>query len=1041
MSLLEFPVRRYQFTLVAFVLFMALGAFAFHSIPRGEDPYFPIPAFIITAVYPGADPIEVERVIAKPIEDRLNELDDVKQLDATISDSVGVVVAEFLPNVDVEKKYDEVVRELNALRPELPVGVTQLEIRKINPGLVNIVQIALVSEEAPYRELEDYARNLKDRLRRLPAIRQAETWAFPARELRVALDLRRMAALGILPGQVIAALESENANIPGGRIEIGSRTFSLRTSGEYADLDEIRRTVVASQRGRSVTVDDLATVSWDNGERNYIGRFDGKRAVFVTANQKDGYNILKTRDEINAVLRDYAEVLPKRIHLERGFDQAQNVSNRLGRLYTDFAIAILLVSVTLLPLGMRAAAIVMVSIPLSIAMGLTALYFSGFSINQISIAGFVVALGLLVDDSVVVVENIARFLREGRTRYEAAIAATRQVFVAIVGCTACLFFAFVPLLFVPSSAGKFIRVLPVSVLATVLASMLVAFTIIPFLASRVLGRHEHPEGNALLRRVKAGIERFYRPWLHRSLAHPRATLVIGAAVVLASFALVPAIGFSLFPKADTPQFMITIESPAGSSLSETGRALDFVEERLRAHPEVAHYFSNLGRTNPKIYYNVIPGAENRDIAELFVQLKSYSTRATPRLYDQLRREFATYPNARIVVKEFENGPPVDSPIAIRILGPELDELEHLAAQVKARIERIQGTRDVYNPLRVARTDLKLRVDSTKAALLGVPTVDLDRTVRLAVSGLPVGKFTETNGEQYDIVVRTPMVDRPTLATLDDLRVPTAAGQTVPLSQLATLEFAKSPIRIQRHKRERAVVISAWTRTGYVTDNVTQSVIADLERMDWPRGYRFEPAGEVEARAESFGDLTSAVLIAGFGILAVLVLEFGSFRSTLIVATVIPLGVAGGLLALLFSGNTLSFTAIIGFIALLGIEIKNSILLVDFTNSLRRQGFALDEAIEKAGEIRFLPILLTSATAIGGLLPLAVQNIGLYSPMAWVIIGGLVTSTLLARLVTPVMYKLLPPEIEVEEGEREFVPVAQQNSQPGNAEPAHLSGDA
>ncbi len=462
---------------------------------------------------------------------------------------------------------------------------------------------------------------------------------------------------------------------------------------------------------------------------------------------------------------------------------------------------------------------------------------------------------------------------------------------------------------------------------------------------------------------------------------------------------------------------------------------------MRAHPEISHYFANLGRSNPKIYYNIIPTDENRDLAELFVQLKAYSTRATPKLYDELRREFAVYPNARITLREFENGPPVDSPIAIRVLGPDLGELDRLAAVVKKSLEAVPGTRDVYNPLRVARTDLRLRVDSEKAALLGVPSIDLDRTVRLAVSGIPVSRYTEKNGEQYDIVVRTPIGDRPTLATLDDLSVPTVNGSSVPLSQLATLEFAKSPTRIQRHKRERAVVISAWTRTGYVTDNVTKSAIAQLNRIDWPRGYRFEPAGEAEARAESFGDLTSVALVALFGIIAVLVLEFGSFKSTLIVATVIPLGIAGGLLALLVSGNTLSFTATIGFIALLGIEIKNSILLVDFTNQLRRQGFALDEAIERAGEIRFLPILLTSATAIGGLLPLAVQNIGLYSPMAWVIIGGLISSTVLARLVTPVMYKLLPPSIDVDETVRSATNAVSQTVGRLNDEAQHFSGDA
>src|SRR5690349_533949 len=388
MSLLEFPIRRYPFTLIIFLCLAVLGWFAFSSIPREEDPYFKIPGFIISAIYPGADPKDLERLVAKPIEDRLAELDDVKKMETTINDGVAVIAIEFQADADADKKYDEVTREVNALRPDMPQDISQIEIRKIAPSLVNVVEVALVSEDAPYRELEDRARELKDALKTVDGVRTAETWAYPKRELRVEVDLKRMAELHVTPGQVMQALQSENANIPAGAVDLGPRSFSLKTSGAYTSLDEVRDTVVASIGGRSVRVRDVANVSWDTQQWSYVARFNGKRAVIVTANQKDGYNILKVRERLQDTIERFEQGLPKRIKLQWGFDQAHNVSSRLSHLYTDFGIAIALVSLTLLPLGWRAASIVMISIPLSLAFGLTILYFVGYSLNQISIAGF-----------------------------------------------------------------------------------------------------------------------------------------------------------------------------------------------------------------------------------------------------------------------------------------------------------------------------------------------------------------------------------------------------------------------------------------------------------------------------------------------------------------------------------------------------------------------------------------------------------------------------------------------------------------------------
>lgn len=1011
MRIWSFTVRRWQFTLLVFGFAVAMGLDAWRNIPRSEDPIFELPIVTVIAVYPGADPLDVERLVVDPIEDAINELDDVKEITSESRDGLGVVQVEFAWSTDPEEKYDEVQREINALAATLPAELASIELRKASPGLVNIVQLALVSASASYRELESRARDLRELLETVPGVRKAESWAYPQPEVGVAIDLARLARTGIALDAVAAAIRAENAEIPGGAVDVGARKYNLKTSGSYDSLEAIAATVIGAHDGRVVRLGDVAEVRWGDGETRHVGRFRGQRAVFVTANQKDGQNIFAVRDAIYAKLAQFELGLPDSIRLERGFDQSRNVAARLARLGTDFAIALSLVLVTLVPLGLRSASIVMISIPLSLAIGLTLLHVSGFSLNQLSIAGFVVALGLLVDDSIVVVENIARHLRMGYDRAAAAIAATDQIALAVLGCTAALLFAFLPLLRLPEGPGAFIRSLPAAVLYTIGASLVVALTIIPFLASVLLPRDgADAHGNAALRALNGAIHRVYAPALECALAWPRTTLAAGLAVFAASLGLVPLIGFSLFPSADTPQFLVEIEAAEGASLAETDRALAFVESELERRPEVRHWFASLGRGNPLIYYNVTPRETRANVAEAFVELERFDPAATPALLDELRAVFDGYPGARITVKTFENGPPIAAPIAIRVTGPEVQTLRELAARTESLMRSTPGLRDVHNPVRWLRTDLDLGIDTDKAALFGLPPGAADRTVRLAIAGLPASRYRESDGDEYDITLRLPIDGRQTLAALDEIRIATAGGEELPLTQLIDPKFRTVPPVIQRYNRERQVTITAYQQTGYNTDRLTRALVAELGELDWPAGYEFTAGGEAEARAESFAGFVGAVLIAVFGILAVLVLEFGSFRSMLIVAGVIPLGLAGALAALWLGGYTLSFTAMIGMIALIGIEIKNSILLVDFTNRLRASGVPLDEAIEQAGEIRFLPILLTSLTAIGGLLPLALQGSGIYSPLALTIIGGLVSSTLLARLVTPVMYKLLPPPV-------------------------------
>ena len=1008
MKLTAFAVRHWQFTVILFTMLAALGLTSLTTIPRGEDPPIDFPTFTVVAVYPGANPSDLERLVVKQIEDTLHRLDDVKNITSRIRPGVARIEIEFDPNQDADKKYDDVVREVNALRPELP-DLVQLTIYKASTLDVNIVQVALVSELAPYQLLDSLAEQLEDRLSALPGVRAAERWGAPQRQVDVALDLGRLAQFGLPVGQVLGAIGGESVDIPGGDADAGPKSFSVRSSGGYETLAQVRGTVVRGGNGRLVRVGDVAQVAWGYGDSTYRARFNGRRAVFVTATQRAGTTVQAVRNEIYAELDRFQHELPSGVALARGFDQAANVSHRLGRLGEDFLVALGLVLLTLLPLGPRAAAVVMISIPLSLAMALTGLAWTGFTLNQLTIVGMVIALGLLVDDSIVVVENITRFRRAGHSRIDAAILATRQIWVAVLGATATLVFSFVPLLFLPGGPGRYIRSLPVAVIATVVASLFVSLTIIPWLSSLLL-KDEGPEGNRFLRAFERGIHGSYAPLLNRALRRPAWMLAISAAFVAASFALVPVVGFSLFPKAETPQFRVDITAPEGASIAATDSAARFAERVLRRTPAVKVIYTSVGHDNPRIYYNVASRTDDPRIGQLFVLLDRYEPSKTPRLLDSLRADFAAYPGAEIALREFENGPPVDAPIAMRIEGASLDSLGVIAAQVERLLKSTPGTQYVTNPVRLARTDLRVAIDRSKAGLLGIQTLEIDRTVRLGLAGLEAGTLRESDGESRPVVVRLARTGRAAPADLERVYVSSMNGRLAPLAQVADLRFERAVSEIQRHNRIRSVTVTANVQTGYNTDRVTHQVVAQLRRLALPSGYRIAAAGEIESRQESFGGVGGAIIVTTFAILAILVLEFRTFRSTLIVASVIPLGLAGGILALLAAGQTLSFAATIGFVALIGIEIKTSILLVDLTNRLRAEGMDLEAAIRKAGEVRFLPIVLTSLTAIGGLLPIALQGSGLYAPLAWVIIGGLISSTLLARIVTPVMYKLLVPAV-------------------------------
>jgi multidrug efflux pump subunit AcrB len=1006
MHIAEFAIRRWQLTLVLFTLLSALGFSAFQQVPRAVDPHFSMPIVSIVASQPGADAAEIEQTITKPIEELVQGLEDVQSVVSSSSDGNAVIRAEFDWAGDPDQYFNDAVREVTAIRNQLPSDMQALQFEKIRTTNASILQIALLSDSASWYRMEKYARDVSEALGRDKEVRQAEIYGLPQPEISVAINTGRLAELRLPASVVVDAIRVGGADVPAGAVISGARRFNVETGGAFRDLEKIRNLPIRSNDGSIIRVGDVADVKISAAEQRVKVSHNGKRAVFITANQKQGTDATKLRNRLVEELARQQALLPPDIQAVIQFDQSKDIRKRLNELARDFAIALFLVLITLLPLGWRASVIVMISIPLSIASGLLAISAYGFNLSQLVVAGFILTLGLLVDDSIVVVENIARHLRMGKSRSEAAIDGTKEITMAVLGSTGVLVFAFLPLFFLPEGAGKFIQSFIGTIVVTITASMIVSLTIVPFLASRILKGDEPEAGSPLLQWLMRKIDRFYHPMLHWALDRPRRS-VWGALIgTCAAFSLVPILGFSLFPNADTSYFRVTVEAQQGASVAETGRIVAQVSAVLKTEPAIKVRAENVGAYNPPIFYNVFQRGENPTHGEVIAIMDKWEGTKSRAMVDRLRKQLDQISGARIKLMLFQNGAPINAPVEFRVYGPDQDELKRLAGQMEQVLRDTPGTRDINNPVAFDKVDLDIRVDDAKAALLDVPAGAARRAIRLALSGERAGTYRDTEGDSYPVVVRLPLAETQPVSALESIYVSNRSGQAVQLAEISNPTLESTPAAIYRYNLQRYVGVTAQITDGVVVSKVNVDAKKQMDQIPLKPGYAIAVGGEAEKINDTFAGFGPVVVVALFSIFAILVAEFGRFKEALVVAGVIPLGTFGGLIALLITGNNLSFLAIIGFIALVGIEIKNSILLVDFTTQLRQRGLGLREAIEKAGEVRFLPVLLTSVTAIGGLMPLALFGGSLYSPLAIVLIGGLISSTLLSRIVTPAMYLLV-----------------------------------
>ena len=1002
MQLPRIAIKNAQFTFTIVVLLVLVGIVSYFQMPRSEDPQFDIPITLLEIIYPGASPTDIETLVVDPLEEEFAEIEGIKKVESQIKNGGARIEVTFLYGSDPNEAYNEVKQAVSIVKPTLPEGVQDVLVLKATPTSVAIIQLALWSDTTDYKSMEFHAKQLEKRLEAIEAVKKADIWGYPTQVVAVDLNLAMLKHYGISIATINSVLQKRAVNITPGFVDANTRRFNVKTSGNFQQIEELNNTVVFSNNSAIIRLKDVAHVEFSNREANYLAYYDGKPVIFLTAEQRKNTNIFALTQAIDNEILAFKQTLPDSIKIDTLFKQSDGVENRVNGFFDNLWQGLVLVGImSLIFLGIREAIVVIVAIPLSFLVAIGWLDFAGFGLQQMSIVGLIIALGLLVDNAIVVTESIHREKKNSASLADAAASGTSKVGWAITSGTVTTMLAFLPMLMLASDTGDFVRSMPVTVVLVLLASLLIALTLTPLLASKFFS-HKPSKFKTLQYYANGFAEQYYVRGLSRLMNVKLIMLIFAFIALFAMASLFGQVGVSLFPKAEKSMLLIDVETPANSSLDYTNDVMHSMTDFIETQPYVEKIALNVGNSNPRIYYNEIPKRGVSSYGQVLLVLKAYEEAEVNALVASLRKEFSTWKQAKVTVKEFTQGPVTDQPITVRLISESLADLEKVAGDLQSKMASISGAINLDNPIGIANTELAIAIDYDKAALSGIDINQLDNAVQTALSGTFIGQFNDINGENYPILVRRPKSD---LNGLSDITIVNQLGESIPLGQFVEIKLQKGRTDFFHYQKLRMARVSADAAQGYSVQEITSEVVNYLDNYELPAGMYYILGGEEESRQESFAGLSQIMLITAIGIFAILVLQFKSFLQPLIIFTSIPFAMTGAILGLYLTNLSFSMMAFIGLISLFGIVVNNAIILIDTTNRNLSTGLAKKEAILLASSTRFTPILLTTITTIGGLLPLTLFGGSLWQPLGVVIISGLCVSAIASFIIVPILTEL------------------------------------
>lgn len=1004
MKLPEISIKNHQFVITMYVIVLALGISSYLNMPRSEDPYLKFTFSGIVFIVPGASVVDLETGIVDPLEEKLDGIEHVKHISSTVRDGIVDFEVEFEPHTDMDEAKTRIESAINDCQSDFPPGIVYQDVYTYDILYVKILQLAVTGKDYSLRDLYKYADIIKRELQKVDGAKDGEIKGYPEEEVAITIDPWRLAQYDIPVTNIFALIQANNLNIPAGEVKIGQRKFNLRTGGKYESLKEIGNTAVGAYDGKPVYLKDIADIDYRYSDPRYKIRYNGNDALLITFKQQEGKNLLKIDQAFLKALDKVKKRLPSDLNINIVFEQAKSVAKKTGAFFANMQQGILLVGIVcLLIIGLRASIVVMLAIPTSLLLAIWLFNVFDFGLHQMTITSLIIALGMLVDNAIVISENIQRFLDNGHSKIDAAIKGAAEVGWPVVSATLTTVVAYVPLMMMKEHSGDYIRTMPFGVNITLLCSLLVALTLSPMLCVFTLKPSDKKHPGLSKRAFSAIVEKFYQPKLSSAIENRKKVIIFAVLLLLVSISLFPLLGVSFFPMSDKTILLVNVNLPDSASLERTESVMIGIEKALAAENQINDLVSNIGNTNPPVFYNMGGSQEKKNFGQFLLQLnEDMNPDEIAVLAQNLRDKLDVIPGVKVEVKQFIQGPPSEAPVVVRILGDNNKILKNLSVKVQEILKNTKGCINVNNPMELNSTDLKLDINRDEAAMLGIQIIDINRVARMAVSGMAIGKYSDDDGDMYDIVLRLPKQDTGGLGDFDRIYIPSHSGKQIPLSQVARIVYTPGYKIVQHRDLQNMVSISADV-TGRQVSAVNKELARKLDAFHFPSGYTYQLGGEEEARGESFKSVFQAGIIGLIGIFAILVFQFRSIAQTFIIFVSIPFALVGAFFALFITGFPFSFSAFVGLTSLIGIVVNNAIILVDYANKLLESGLPLKKAVITAGSTRFRPILATTLTTVGGLIPLTMAGGDMWAPLAWVMIGGLLVSTMLTLVIVPIFY--------------------------------------
>lgn len=1028
-------LKRQSTVLLLLVLIVFAGIFSYINLPLESFPDINLPYIFVNTPYEGVAPSDIESLITIPLERKLKSLSDVEEIRSSSVEGFSTVSIQFMPKVNIEDALQKVRDKVDQAKQDLPKDLqSDPTITEMNFSDFPVLRVVL-SGPFSLQHLKTIADGLEDRIEGVPGVLDARLTGGLEREIHVEFDLDRVAAYNVPFSALIAAVQRSNVNMPGGSMDIGPIKYTVRIPEDFKDPAEIFSIVVFSRQGKPVYLRDLATIKDSYKDPKTRARLNGQQSVSLAVMKRTGENIMEVSKGVKAVIAEAEKTFPPGLNVHILSDMSDDVRLMVSDLENNILSGLCLVLVVIfIFIGGRSAIFVALAIPYS--MFLTFILLTGFdyTLNMVVLFSLMLALGMLVDNGIVIVENIYRHMQQGATRQEAAETGTNQVAWPVIVSTVTTLGAFFPLLFFPGIMGEFMKYLPITLIMALSSSLLVALVINPVLSARyqtvkkskmIDQKNELTEGEAekkkeaLLKRVYMVILRFaLRPWIRILVVLISFVLLFVSIYAFGKFGQ----GVEFFPSVEAKRANIYITAPVGTNLDASDEIVKKIEKIVTGYDDVNYVISNIGSAGGNVFAG---GGAGTHISRVVLDFKDFNEREgdTDVIIAEVREKLlANIDGAEIQVVAEENGPPTGSPVNLEISGPESKMLGELAGVIQKKIVGIKGLVDLKDDFSHGKPEIRIKIDKEKAALMGLDAYTIAYTIKAAINGVKVGNFRQGK-EEYAIIAKLPEKDRQSIESLNRITISGPMGKAIPLTSVATTTLTSGLGAISRIDQKRTVTISGGV-SGRRTSN---DIIAEIDKIlqkeiDFPVGYSYKFTGEQMEQDKTQAFLGKAFMASIFIIFLVLVTQFNSVVTPIIILTSVALSLIGVFFGLLVTGRPFSVTMTgVGIISLAGVVVNNAIVLIDYFNQLKARGIPSREALLRAGLVRFRPVMLTAITTILGLLPMAIgvsfnfrkfawevggESSQMWSSMAVAVSFGLGIATLLTLIVVPVLCSLV-----------------------------------